>query len=78
MIDELRHAFELAQQQDEAMQQYIAALITQELAEDEIEVSPELALVCIHNGAVMMPLDLSFPRAMRKLFFTIILICHRR
>ena len=43
MIDELRHAFELAQQQDEAMQQYIAALITQELAEDEIEVSPELA-----------------------------------
>ena len=43
MTDELRHAFELAQQQDEATQRYIAALITQELAEDEIEVSPELA-----------------------------------
>ncbi len=43
MIDELRHAFELAQQQNEAMQQYIAALVTQELAGDELEVSPELA-----------------------------------
>ncbi len=43
MIDELRHAFELAQQQNEAMQQYIAELVTQELAGDELEVSPELA-----------------------------------
>ncbi len=44
MIDELRHAFELAQQQDEAMQQYIAMLVTQELIGDELEVSPELAV----------------------------------
>ena len=43
MVDELRHAFELAQQQNEAMQRYIAELVTQELAEDELEVSPELA-----------------------------------
>lgn len=43
MIDELCHAFELAQQQNEAMQQYSAALVTQELAGDELEVSPELA-----------------------------------
>lgn len=43
MVDELRHAFELAQQQNEAMQRYIAELVTQELAGDELEVSPELA-----------------------------------
>ena len=40
MVDELRHAFELAQQQNEAMQRYIAELVTQELAGDELEVSP--------------------------------------
>ncbi len=33
MVDELRHAFELVQQQSEAMQRHIA----------ELEVSPELA-----------------------------------
>ncbi len=43
MVDELRHAFELAQQQNEVMQRYIADLVTQELAGDELEVSPELA-----------------------------------
>ena len=43
MVDELRHAFELAQQQNEAMQRYIAELVTQELAGDELEVSSELA-----------------------------------
>ncbi len=43
MVDELRHAFELAQQQNEAMQRYIAGLVTQELAGDGLEVSPELA-----------------------------------
>lgn len=43
MVDELRHAFELAQQQSEAMQRYIAELVTQELTGDELEVSPELA-----------------------------------
>lgn len=43
MVDELCHAFELAQQQSEAVQRYIAELVTQELAGDELEVSPELA-----------------------------------
>ncbi len=43
MVDELRHAFELAQQQNEATQRYIAELVTQELAGDELEVAPELA-----------------------------------
>jgi len=43
MVEELRYAFELAQQQNEAMQRYIAELVTQELARDELEVSPELA-----------------------------------
>ena len=51
MIDELLHAFELAQQQDEEMQRYIAKLVMQELTEDELEVSPELAaeLQAAHN-----------------------------
>ena len=43
MVDELRYAFELAQQQNEAMQRHIAELVTQELAGDELEVSSELA-----------------------------------
>lgn len=43
MIDELRHAFELAQQQPEGMQRHIADLVTHELAGDEIDITPELA-----------------------------------
>ncbi len=43
MVDELRHAFELAQQQPEAVQRYIAELVTQELSSEEIEVTRELA-----------------------------------
>jgi len=43
MIDELHLAFELAQQQSESVQHYIAQLVTQELTRDELEVSPELA-----------------------------------
>lgn len=43
MVDELRHAFELAQQQPEAIQRYIAELVTQELSDEEIEVTRELA-----------------------------------
>jgi hypothetical protein len=43
MIDKLRHAFELAQQQPETVQRYIAELITQELSGEEIEVTRELA-----------------------------------
>lgn len=43
MLDDLRHAFELAQQQPPGMQQYIAELIQNALAGDELEVSPELA-----------------------------------
>ena len=42
MVDELRHAFELAQQQNETMQRYIAHIVMQELTEDEVAVSPEL------------------------------------
>ena len=43
MVDELRHAFELAQQQPEGMQRYIAELITHELSSEEVVVTPELA-----------------------------------
>ena len=43
MIDELCRAFELAQQQPEGMQRYIAELITRELSDEEIEVTCELA-----------------------------------
>jgi hypothetical protein len=43
MIEELRHAFELAQQQPEEMQRYIAELVTQVLSNEEIEVTRELA-----------------------------------
>ena len=43
MVDELRDAFELAQQQPEAIQRYIAELVTQELSDEEIEVTRELA-----------------------------------
>ena len=43
MIDELRQAFELAQQQSKAVQRYVAELVTREIAGGEIEVSPELA-----------------------------------
>ena len=43
MVDELRHAFELAQQQPEGMQRYIAELVTHELSSEEIAVAAELA-----------------------------------
>jgi len=43
MVDELRHAFELAQQQPEEMQRYIAELIRHELSSEEVVVTPELA-----------------------------------
>lgn len=43
MVDELRHAFELAQQQPEGMQRYIAELVTYELSREEVTVSAELA-----------------------------------
>jgi hypothetical protein len=43
MVEELRHAFELAQQQPEEMQRYIAELVTQVLSNEEIEVTRELA-----------------------------------
>lgn len=43
MVDELRHAFELVQQQPEGMQRYIVELITQALSDEEIEVTSELA-----------------------------------
>ncbi|MEO8956477.1 MAG: hypothetical protein ACR2H5_20405 [Ktedonobacteraceae bacterium] len=43
MVDELRHAFELAQQQPEGMQRYIADLVTNELSSEEVAVTPELA-----------------------------------
>ena len=43
MVDELRHAFELAQQQPEGMQRYIAELVTQELSSEEVAVTAELA-----------------------------------
>jgi ubiquinone biosynthesis protein UbiJ len=42
MVDELRHAFELAQQQPEEMQRYLAELITHELSSEEVAVTPEL------------------------------------
>ena len=43
MVDELRHAFELAQQQPEGMQRYIAELVTHELSSEEVAVTPELS-----------------------------------
>lgn len=43
MVDELRHAFELARQQPEGVQRYIAELVTQELSHEEIVVTRELA-----------------------------------
>lgn len=43
MVDELRHAFELAQQQPEGMQRYLAELITHELSGEEVAVTAELA-----------------------------------
>ena len=43
MVDELRHAFELAQQQPEGMQRYIAELVTHELSSEEVVVTHELA-----------------------------------
>jgi hypothetical protein len=43
MVDELRQAFELAQQQPEGMQRYIAELITHELSREEVAITPELA-----------------------------------
>lgn len=43
MVEELRHAFELALQQPERVQRYIAELVTQELSNEEIEVTSELA-----------------------------------
>ena len=43
MVNELRDAFELARQQPEEVQRYIAELIASELSSDEIEVTPELA-----------------------------------
>jgi hypothetical protein len=43
MVDELRHAFELAQQQPEGMQRYLAELITHELSSEEVAVAPDLA-----------------------------------
>ena len=42
MVDELRHAFELAQQQPEGMQRYLAELITHELSSEEVAVTSEL------------------------------------
>ena len=43
MVEELRYAFELALQQPERIQRYIAELVTQELSNEEIEVTGELA-----------------------------------
>lgn len=43
MVEELRHAFELVQQQPEDIQRYIAELIANELSESEIEVTDDLA-----------------------------------
>ena len=43
MVDELRQAFELAQQQPEGMKRYIAELITHELSRGEVAITPELA-----------------------------------
>lgn len=43
MVDELQHAFELAQQQPEGMQRYLAELITHELSGEEVVVTPDLA-----------------------------------
>ena len=43
MVDELQHAFELAQQQPEGMQRYLAELITHELSGVEVVVTPDLA-----------------------------------
>ena len=43
MVDELQHAFELAQQQPEGMQRYLAELITHELSSEEVVVTPDLA-----------------------------------
>lgn len=43
MVDELRHAFELARQQPEGMQRYLAELITHELSSEEVVVTPDLA-----------------------------------
>jgi hypothetical protein len=43
MVDELQHAFELAQQQPEGMQRYLAELITHELSNEEVVVTPDLA-----------------------------------
>ena len=40
MVDELQHAFELAQQQPEGMQRYLAELITHELSSEEVAVTP--------------------------------------
>jgi hypothetical protein len=43
MVDELRQAFELAQQQPEGMKRYIAELITHKLSREEVAITPELA-----------------------------------
>ncbi len=43
MVDELQHAFELARQQPEGMQRYLAELITHELSGEEVVVTPDLA-----------------------------------
>jgi hypothetical protein len=43
MVDELQCAFELAQQQPEGMQRYLAELITHELSSEEVVVTPDLA-----------------------------------
>ena len=48
MVNELRDAFELARQQPEEVQRYIAELIASELSSDEIEVTPELAVELAH------------------------------
>ena len=40
MVDELRHAFKLAQQQPEGMQRYIAELVAHELSSEEVVVTP--------------------------------------
>jgi hypothetical protein len=43
MVDELQHAFELARQQPEGMQRYLAELITHELSSEEVAVTSDLA-----------------------------------
>jgi len=42
MVEELRHAFERAQQQPEEEQRHIARLVLEELEDQEWEQSPEL------------------------------------